>query len=78
MKEYIELLKERALERFYPICMDKYKLVCDAMEKTQGEPIIIRRAKTVDNVLRNIPISIRDFDVIVGHGASKPGALETH
>lgn len=76
MKEHIEKLRERALRRYYPICIEKYKLVCEAMEQTQGEPIIIRRAKTVDNVLRNIPIFIGEDDIIVGNGAGKPGALE--
>lgn len=76
MKEHIEKLKERALRRYYPICINKYKLVCQSMEDSQGEPIIIRRAKCVDHVLRNIPIFIGDDDVIVGNGAGKPGALE--
>ncbi len=76
MEGRIERLKEISLARFYPICIEKYKLICDSMTQTSGQPQILRRAKVLENVLCNIPISIRDDDLIVGNGASIPGGLE--
>ena len=76
MNNHLEQLRERALKRYYPICINKYKLVCESMKQSQGLPIIMRRAMVLDNVLRNIRIFIDDCDLIVGNGASKTGALE--
>ena len=46
------------------------------MAATEGEPMILRRAKVFANVLRGIPIFIEEDTLIAGNGASKPMGLE--
>ena len=54
------------------------KLVTESYKETEDEPIITRRAKAFAHILHNIPIIIRDEELIVGstarRAARKPGS----
>lgn len=41
-------------------------LLTESYQKTENEPIIIRRAKAFEHVLKHLPIVIRDDELIVG------------
>lgn len=41
------------------------KLITESYKETEGEPIITRRAKAFAHILHNIPIVIRDNELIV-------------
>jgi hypothetical protein len=60
----------------HPICIEKLRIALRTMALTEGEPMILRRAKVFANVLREIPIFIEENTLIVGNGASKPMGLE--
>ena len=45
---------------------DRAVLLTESYKETEGEPIIIRRAKAFDHICRNIPIIIRPDELIVG------------
>lgn len=47
----------------------------ESWKQTEGEAISIRRAKAFANVLDNLPIFIRPFELIVGFHAEDPRAL---
>ena len=59
-----------------PICIEKLRIALRTMAATEGEPMILRRAKVFANVLREIPIFIEEDTLIAGNGASKPMGLE--
>jgi len=59
-----------------PICIEKLRIALRTMAATEGEPMILRRAKVFANILREIPIFIEEDTLIVGNGASKPMGLE--
>jgi formate C-acetyltransferase len=59
-----------------PICIEKLRIALRTMAATEGEPMILRRAKVFANVLREIPIFIEEDALIAGNGASKPMGLE--
>jgi hypothetical protein len=58
------------------LCIEKLRIALRTMAETEGEPMILRRAKVFANVLREIPIFIEADTLIVGNGASKPMGLE--
>lgn len=42
------------------------KLITESYKATEGQPVITRRAEAFAHILRNIPIIIRDNELIVG------------
>jgi pyruvate-formate lyase len=52
-----------------PICIEKLRIALRTMAATEGESMILRRAKVFANVLREIPIFIEEDTLIVGNGA---------
>ena len=41
-------------------------LITESYKQTENEPMIIRRAKAFQHILENIPITIRDLELVVG------------
>lgn len=69
------LRKSLEVER-YPLCIEKSRLLTESFRRTEGEPMILRRAKALAHMLDNITIFIEDDELIVGNAASKPMGLE--
>ena len=42
------------------------KLITESYKETENEPMIIRRAKAFAHILENIPIIIREDELVVG------------
>jgi formate C-acetyltransferase len=53
------------------ICTERARLVTESYKITEGEPVIIRRAKALDYILDNMTIFIQEDELIVGNHASK-------
>ncbi len=56
---------------------DRAVLLTESYKKTEGEPIILRRAKAFKNILDNIPIIIRDEELVVGSTTQKSRSCQT-
>lgn len=52
-------------------------LVTESYKQTENEPLIIRRAKAFEHILKNIPIIIRDEELIVGSSTLAPRGCQT-
>ena len=52
-------------------------LLTESYKETEGEPIIMRRAKAFAHILANIPITIRDEELIVGSSTLAPRGCQT-
>lgn len=72
----IPILKKSIDVEKYPLCTQKSRLITESFKHTDGEPMILRRAKAFDHVLKYINIFIQDYELIVGNTASKPMGLE--
>ncbi|MEM3366663.1 MAG: pyruvate formate lyase family protein, partial [Candidatus Methanomethyliaceae archaeon] len=72
----INALYTRMPKGTYKLCVEKAYLITESYLQTEGFPEILRQAKAFAHVLENIPIWIDDYELIVGHGASKPGGIE--
>ncbi len=60
------------------ICLERAELVTESYMRTEGEPWIMRRAKALDHLLRNMTIYILEGEEIVGNYSSSPDSLPTH
>lgn len=71
-KTYAEGEKTKSKVR---ICLERAKLVTASYKKTEGEPMVLRRAKALASVLEQMTIYIQDGELIVGNFASSPDAF---
>ena len=76
MSQRIERLKGTVHPDIYVLCIEKARLITESYKETEGEPVIIRRAKALANILDKITIFIEDGELIVGNTASKPMGVE--
>ena len=53
-------------------------LLTESYKATEGQPIMTRRAKAFAHILDNIPISIRDRELIVGSTTLAPRGCQTY
>ena len=60
-------LKERYLKEKLTICPERAIYYTESMKETEGQPLIIRRAKAFKHVLQNITPVIREGELIVGN-----------
>jgi len=56
---------------------DRAILVTESYKKTEGMPVITRRAKAFTHILNNIPITIRKNELIVGSATKAPRGCQT-
>ena len=52
-------------------------LLTESYRETEGEPIIMRRAKAFAHILKEIPIIIREDELIVGSSTLAPRGCQT-
>lgn len=74
MSNRTKKLREKLVTVKPEICSERALYFTAAMQKTEGEPIAIRRAKAFYEVLDRMSIYIQDGELIVGNQASKPKA----
>ena len=68
----IDKLVNALFEKMPEIESDRAVLITDSYLKTEGKPIITRRAEAFANILENIPKVIRDNELIVGSSTKSP------
>ena len=68
----IELLKEDLYRKLPEIEADRGVLITESYKMTENLPIIKRRSAAFSHILKNIPIIIRDHELIVGSATKAP------
>ena len=76
MNPRVQKLRQRLNVDKYPICAEKARLIVESLEQTEGEPMIVRRAKATAHYLDHKTIFIEDDELIIGNVASVPMGLE--
>jgi len=56
----------------YTASMDRLRIETRVMRETEGEPMVLRRAKVFAAVCRKMPIAIWPDELIVGHAGARP------
>ena len=54
------------------------KLITESYKNTEGQPVITRRAKAFAHILENLPIIIREGELIVGSTTIAPRGCQTY
>ncbi|MCB2305643.1 glycyl radical protein [Clostridium estertheticum] len=62
----VEALKEQILSAVPCIEVERALLITESFKETEGKSIVVRRAKALEKILNEIPIIIRDEELIVG------------
>ncbi len=65
--ERIERLRKAIIENEPVVSIERATLVTEAYQEFEADPILIKRAKVLDKLLRNMTIFINDGDLLVGN-----------
>ena len=68
----VDRLRERHLSIKQTASIDRLRIETRVMRQTEGEPMVIRRAKIFSAVCREMPIEIWPDELIVGHAGARP------
>ncbi|WP_252230852.1 glycyl radical protein [Clostridium sp. ZBS15] len=72
----VEKLKEEIFSAIPCIEADRAIILTESFKETENEPIIIRKAKSLEKILSEIPIVIRDNELIVGSLTKNPRSCQ--
>ena len=75
--ERISRLVENLYRKMPEIEPDRAVLLTESYRETEGEPIIMRRAKAFAHILAHIPITIREEELVVGSSTLAPRGCQT-
>ena len=75
--ERIDRLIENLFRKMPEIEADRAVLLTESFKSTENEPLIIRKAKAFEHILKNIPIVIRSEELIVGSATKAPRGCQT-
>ncbi len=73
----IDKLKAHLFEEMPQIESDRAVLLTESYMQTEGEPIIMRRAKAFKWIMEALPITIRPLELVVGSNTKKPRSCQT-
>lgn len=76
--ERIPALVEELYAKMPEIESARAVLITESYKQTEDEPMVIRRAKAFQHILENIPIVIRDQELIVGSTTIAPRGCQTY
>ena len=71
-EERVPNLIRNILDATPEICFERAVLLTQSYRETEGEPVILRRAKALDKILSEMTVYIQEDELIVGNLASKP------
>ncbi len=74
----ISRLVDHLFEKMPEIEPARAVLITESYKETENEPMIIRRAKAFEHILENIPIVIREDELIVGSTTIAPRGCQTY
>ncbi len=68
----IARLREQLMATQPEICPERARIFTESIKKTEGQPIVVRRAKGFYEVLDKMSIYLGEDELVVGNQASKP------
>ncbi|MDL2252469.1 glycyl radical protein [Ruminococcaceae bacterium OttesenSCG-928-I18] len=69
--ERCQRLRDRVIQVEPYFCTERAVLLTESYKQTEGEHMMLRRAKALDHILRNMKVYILSDELIVGHQAPK-------
>ena len=62
----VERLRSMIVDAVPCIEAERAVLITESYQATEGLPMIMRRAKAIENILNNLTVTIRDDELVVG------------
>lgn len=72
----IDRLINMLFEKLPQIEADRAVLLTESYRQTEGQPVVMRRAHAFAHILKNIPITIRQDELIVGSATKQPRSCQ--
>lgn len=66
LTDRVKMRKDELLSAQLHICSERSRLVTESWKETEGQPVVLRRAKLFQKILQGLNISIREGELIVG------------
>lgn len=76
MTDRIVKLREELFKKMPEIEVDRAVLITESYKQTEDQPIVKRRALAFEHILNNIPITIRDNELVVGSATKAPRSCQ--
>ena len=76
MTDRIKRLIENTFAKMPEIEADRAVLITESYKQTENMPIVKRRALAFEHILENIPITIREYELIVGSATKAPRSCQ--
>ena len=74
----IRALREQILDTTPCIETDRARLITESYKETESLPMIIRRAKALEKILAELPVTIRAGELIVGSLTVTPHSTQIY
>lgn len=71
METRIPRLKQKLLNSPFEVCAERAVLWTESQRRTEGQPQVVRNARSLKNVLENMTVTIDEDELIVGRRTSK-------
>lgn len=72
MNERISRLRQRFFDIQPEICPERARFFTESMKKSEGDPIVLRRARSFYDVLDRMTVLVSEDELIVGNQARRP------
>ena len=73
----VQLLRDNLFESTPQIESDRARLLTESYKMTEHLPVIKRRSHAFRHILENIPITIREAELVVGSATKKSRSCQT-
>jgi formate C-acetyltransferase len=74
----VELLKEQIIRRAPSVSAERAEIVTEYYQRSAAQPVLLRRAYALDEVLRRKSVYILEGELIVGNQSVRPRAAEVY
>ena len=66
----VEKLRDKCVEAVPQICTERARLITEAYRLHSSQPIMMKRAKSLDHILNHMSIYIQEGELLVGNHSS--------
>lgn len=74
--ERIEKLRQVIIDAVPQVESERACLITESFKETEGLPMVLRRAKAVEKIFNELPVTIRDNELVVGSICINPRSTE--
>ena len=67
----VQKIRETVAHRVPELCLERARLLSEAYQETESAPAVIRRAKSLEKLLRKMSVAIYEDELLVGMATSK-------